>query len=91
MLLKLSGNLHDESFNFIVHNKYQSATSTTENVGESTLEESVGALCLGNGRPAVSGALVDDFALGTARLHHHTPADCVEGIRNNTGNSGDSL
>lgn len=39
----------------------------------------------------MDGALVQDVSLGTARLHHHTPTDRVEGIRDDTGDGGDGL
>lgn len=39
----------------------------------------------------MDGASVEDVALGAARLHHHAPTDRVEGIRDDTGDGGDSL
>lgn len=39
----------------------------------------------------MDSALVQHLALGAAGLHHHAPTDRVEGIRDDTRNSGDSL
>lgn len=81
----------ENGFNFVVKYKYNGTACTTENVGERALEEGFSTFCLGDGGPAVDCVLVNDFALGTSRLHHHTSTDCIEWIRNNTSNSGDSL
>lgn len=76
---------------FIVQHKHESTASTTEHVGEGTLEEGTAALLFGNGRPAVEGALVHNLGLGTSRLHHHATTDGIEGIGHNTGNGGHDL
>lgn len=87
MLQRCLQNLLD----FIVQHKYEGTASTTEDVGEGTLEEGTGTLLLGDGSPAMQCALVDDLGLGTARLHHHTTTDGVEGIGHDTGDGGDNL
>lgn len=75
----------------VVHHEHDGATGTTEDVGESALEEGGTSFRLEDGGPAVSGVLVLDLGLGTARLHHHTPTDCVEGIGDDTGDGGHGL
>lgn len=84
-------NSHDQVLDLVVHDQYDGATGASEHVGEGSLEEGAGAFLFGDGHPAVSGALVDDFALGTSRLHHHTPTDGVEGIRDDAGHGGHGL
>lgn len=81
----------EEFLDFIIEYQHKGTTSTTENVGEGALEESTSTLRLGDRRPAVDCVLVQDFALGTTRLHHHTPTYRVEGIRDDTGDGGDDL
>lgn len=84
------GNLK-EVLDLVVEYEYKGTTSTTENVGEGALEEGTSALSLGDRGPAVHGALVQNFRLGTARLHHHTPTYGVEGIGYDTSNGGYNL
>lgn len=80
-----------EVLDLIVQYEHKRTAGTAENVGECALEEGVAALRLVDGGPAVKGVLVQDFALGTARLHHHAPTHRVERIRHDTGNSGYGL
>lgn len=81
----------EKVLNFVVQYKYEGTASTTEDVGEGSLEEGTGTFCLGNSCPAVSRALVENVSLGSARLHHHTPTHSVEGIRDNTSYGGNAL
>lgn len=39
----------------------------------------------------MKSVFVQDVTLRTARLHHHTPTYCVEGIGHNTRDSGYGL
>lgn len=39
----------------------------------------------------MEGVLVENVALGAARLHHHAPTDCVEGIGHDAGHGGHDL
>lgn len=84
-------NYLENGLNFVIKYQYDGTTCTTKNIGERALEEGLSSFRFGDGCPAVDCVLVDNFALGTARLHHHTPTDCVKRIRNDTSNSGDSL
>lgn len=81
----------EEVLDFVVEHQHDGTASTSEDVGEGSLEEGSSTFLFGDSGPAVSCALVDDFALGSARLHHHTPTHSIEGIGNNTGHSGYSL
>lgn len=81
----------EQLLDLIVQDKHERATSASEYVGEGSLEEGGGALLLGDGGPAVQGALVQDVALGASGLHHHAPADGVEGVRDDTGHGGHGL
>ena len=68
----------DVLLDFIVESQDKSATGSTENVGEGSLEEGASTFGLGDLDPAVEGVLVDDvFA---TRLHHHTTTDSVEWV-----------
>lgn len=83
--------LTDEGLKLIVEDEYEGTTGTTQDVGQSSLEESFGSLSFVDLGPAVQGVLVHNLALGTARLHHHTTTDSVEGIRDDTGGGGHNL
>jgi len=74
---------------FVVHNQDKGSTSTSENVGKSTLEESLGAFIGNDLGETVSGTFVEDFLL--TRLHHQSSSDGIKGIRDKTGDSGDDL
>lgn len=76
---------------FIVQYKHESATSTSEYVGEGTLEEGASTFLLGNCGPAVQCVLVDDFGCFAARLHHHATTHSIEWIGYNTSNSCNNL
>lgn len=81
----------EEFLDLVVEYEYKSTTSTTEDVGESALEEGVTSLGLVDRGPAVEGALVQDLGLGTSGLHHHTPTHGVEWIGHDTSDGGYSL
>lgn len=81
----------EKVLDFVVQYKYEGTASTTEDVGEGSLEEGTSTLRLGDSCPAVSRALVENISLGSTRLHHHTPTHSVEGIRDNTSYGGNAL
>jgi len=74
---------------FVVHNQDKGSTSTSENVGKSTLEEGLGSFIGDDLSEAVSGTLVKDFLL--TRLHHQSSSDGIKGIREETGEGSDDL
>jgi len=80
-----------ENLDLIVENEHQGTTSSTENVGEGALEESIGAFVLGDLLPAVEGASVHNFRALATRLHHETTTDSVEGIRDDARYGGHAL
>lgn len=84
------GNL-EEVLDFVVEYEHDGATSASENVGESSLEEGGGTFRFCDGGPAVERVLVQNVGLLTSRLHHHTPTHSVEGIRDDSRNCRDSL
>lgn len=86
-----SRNLEEEGLDLVVEYEYESASGTSEHVGEGSLEEGVGALCLGDVAPTVHGAGVRPLGHWATGLHHHTPPHCVEGVGDNTGDSGYNL
>jgi hypothetical protein len=83
--------LEQEGLDLIVQHKHESATSSSQHVGESALEEGVGSFDLGNLGPAVQGVLVLTFGNWATRLHHHSSTNGVERIRDDTGHGGDGL
>lgn len=84
-MFSLNLNLTHQSLQLIVEHEHQSATSTTQDVGEGALEEGGGSFLLADLDPAVQGVLVHDIGLGTARLHHHASSDGVEWIGDDAG------
>jgi hypothetical protein len=64
----------------IVEHQDKGATSSTENVGQSSLEEGACALLFADLDPAVQCVLVHNVGLCASRLHHHASSDCVEWI-----------
>jgi hypothetical protein len=57
-----------ENLQFVVKHQHQSTTSTTEDVGEGSLEEGSRSFLFGNLGPGVQGSLVHNFSALTARL-----------------------
>lgn len=83
--------LEEERLDLVVEHQYESATSSSEDVGEGTLEERAGTLGRVDLRPAVHGAGVCPLGDRSTGLHHHTPPDSVEGVGHDTGHSGHHL
>jgi len=75
----------------VIEYEHKSTTGTTEYVGEGTLEECPRTFGGGDRLPAVDCALVQDVALGAARLHHHTPTHRIEWIRDDTSDGSNDL
>lgn len=90
-MFSLSLNLTHQSLQLIVEYEHKSTTSTTQDVGESALEEGRRSFLLGDLDPAVEGVLVHDIGLGTTGLHHHTSSDGIEWIGDDTGGCGYNL
>jgi len=68
---------------FVVHNQDKRSTSTSENVGESTLEESLGAFLGVDLFEAVNSTIVQNFL--STRLHHQSSSNGIKRIRKETG------
>lgn len=77
----------------VIHNQDQRATHTSEDIGASSLEESLRTFFSGDFTEAVNGTIVQDFlfAVGgfSTGLHHESSSDGVQGVGEETGNSGD--
>lgn len=73
-----------EFLEFIVEHQDEGATSSTEDVGQSSLEEGIGSFLFVDLDPAVQCVLVHNVGLCASRLHHHASSDCVEWIWENT-------
>lgn len=83
--------LEEERLDLVVEYEYESATSSSEDVGEGTLEERAGTLSGVDLSPAVHGAGVCPLGDRSTGLHHHTPSHGVEGVGHDTGHSGHHL
>jgi len=83
----LEGLAEEQELELVVDGQYTSTGNTTEDVGTGTLEEGPDALLGNDLRGAVNGALVVDRR---ARRHHHATTDRVEGVRGETGTSGNT-
>jgi len=86
-LLSLNGS--EVHLHFVVKNQDKGSTSTSEDVGKSTLEEGLATFILVDLSKTVSSTLVEDFLL--TRLHHQSSSDGIEGIRKETRKSSDDL
>lgn len=76
----------NEVHNLIVHNKYNSGTSSSENVSESTLEESLWSFSFQDLSEAVSHTVVDLFALWFGGLVLESSLHGIKWISSNTRN-----
>lgn len=76
---------------FFVENKNKISSSSSEDIGECSLEEGRWSFLFGNLHPAVKSVFVHHVRFSPARLHHHTPSDSIEWIGGNTRYSCDSL
>jgi len=74
---------------FVIQDKDEGTTSSTENVRESSLEESSSSFVLGNLSPAVEGTVVKLLLLSC--LHHESSSHSIEWVGDDTTDSGDTL
>lgn len=72
-----------------VEDENESATGTTEDVGEGALEEGFGSFVLVNLDEAVHGAVV--HLLSATRVHHESTTDGVKRVGNDAGADSNSL
>lgn len=78
----------EELLHLVVERQDTGTGNTTKNVGTGTLEERLDTLLGDNLGTSVNHRLV--VGTGTTRGHHHTTTDSVEGVRSETGTSGDT-
>jgi len=74
---------------FVIENQDEGATSTSDNVGQGTLEESLTTFILIDLFEAVNGTSVHDVS--STRLHHKSSSDGIQRIRDETSSTGDEL
>jgi len=84
-------NCLDDFLQLVIQDQHESAAHASEHVGPSSLEESLATLITCNLPPTVHGATVHDVRSFASRLHHHTTADGIEGVGNETGTGSHSL
>lgn len=77
------------SLDLVVEDEDESATSSSDDVGEASLEEGLATLVLVDLLEAVHGASVEEIS--SAGLHHQSTSDGVEGVRSDTGGDSDAL
>lgn len=81
----------EDVLDLVVEHQHDGAAGAPEDVGEGALEEGGAALRLRDRHPAVERVLVHDVGLLAAGLHHHAPADRVEGVGHDAGERRDGL
>jgi len=74
---------------FVVHDQDKGSTSTSEDVGESSLEEGFSTFILSDLNETVKSTGVHDIL--STRLHHQSSSNGIEGIREDTGEGGNNL
>jgi len=74
---------------FVIKNQDKGSTSTSEDVGKSTLEEGLTTFIGVDLGETISGTSVEDFLL--TRLHHQSSSDGIKRIGEETGESSDDL
>jgi len=74
---------------FVVKDQDKGSTSTSKNVGESSLEERLATFILVDLGEAVKSAVVQEFL--STRLHHQSSSNGIEGIRKETRKRGNDL
>jgi len=74
---------------FVVHDQDKGSTSTSEDVGESSLEEGLTTFILVDLGEAVKSAVVKDFL--STRLHHQSSSNGIEGIGKETRKRSNDL
>jgi len=82
--------LHD-FLQLIIQDKHKGTAHASEHIGPGSLEEGLATFITGDLPPAVHGATVHDVRSFASRLHHHTTADGIEGVGNETGAGSHSL
>lgn len=86
----LLGHLGDDGVEFIVHNKDEGGSNTSEDVSGGTLEEgSNSSFILVDLAEAISSTVV--HKLSTAGLHHEPPPYGVKGVRHDSGGGSNYL
>jgi len=86
VLLSYGSEIH---LHFVVHDQDKGSTSTSEDVGESTLEESLTTFVFQDLLEAINCTIVQEFL--STRLHHQSSSNSIEGIRNDTREGSDGL
>lgn len=79
----------EHGLELVVEDEDESATSTSDDVGEAALEEGLATLVLVDLLEAIDGACVEEVS--SAGLHHESSSDGIEGVRGNTGGDSDEL
>jgi hypothetical protein len=70
----------EDNLDTVISDDDDGTADTTEEFGDDTLVETLGAFLLEDGGEAVDGALVEALGDGLLGLEHHTTADGVEGV-----------
>mmetsp|Transcript_10385 Transcript_10385/g.26648 ORF Transcript_10385/g.26648 Transcript_10385/m.26648 type:complete len:392 (+) Transcript_10385:95-1270(+) len=79
----------DDLLDLVVHDEDESASGSSEDVGEGSLEEGSHSFILGDLGPAVERSVVELFL--SSGLHHESSSDGVEGVRDDSTGDGDGL
>jgi hypothetical protein len=81
----------EDSLELVVEDEHKSATGSSDDVGEASLEESAWSLVLEDLPEAVHGTVVHGVSSGLTSVHHESSSHGIERVRDNTGTNGDDL
>jgi len=81
----------EPSLDFIVENEYESTTSSSEDVGKASLEESFTSLISVNFSKAIHCTGVHDISSFFTRGHHESSSNCIKWVRDDTSGDGNDL
>lgn len=85
----MGGCSFEHGLDLVVEDEHESATGSSDNVGEAALEEGLATLVLVDLLEAIDGARVKEVS--SAGLHHESSSDGIEGVRSNTSGHSDEL
>ena len=75
----------------VVENEDKSSSSSSENVGEASLEESSSTFVLVDLLEAIKSSIIHLISTSLSGSHHESSSDSVEWVGNNTGSDSDDL
>ena len=81
----------NHGLNLVVEHKYESATSSSENVREASLEESSATLISVDLLEAIDGTVIHGVSSSLSGVHHESSSNGIEWVRDDTSSDSDDL